>query len=279
MLPEETPLRHWIEHFYGYGSWRARFWFIAYEEGGGDVPEEVADKVNYFLDAHPATEGALCDIRELYRHVAIRWDGPKARSFNNFYDYRFEKDAVQHNVWKNLIAFVHGYRNQDLPDLLAYQRHTFASPSEHQEALIRLYPLPSPHNHGWYYSWLDLPGFDFLKRRSLYLEHLYERRIHTILANISTYKPEVVLMYGMENINRLKKSVQNFFDGADFKMVKATKLQIPQHHRADVNGTTILITTQIPALRHQRIETGFDWEEFGKSSIPGHFQGFSKKSR
>jgi hypothetical protein len=27
----------------------------------------------------------------------------------------------------------------------------------------------------------------------------------------------------------------------------------------------MLITTQIPALRHNRIETGFDWQAFGKS--------------
>jgi hypothetical protein len=81
---------------------------------------------------------------------------------------------------------------------------------------------------------------------------------------IGTHKPEVVLMYGMNNINTLKKSAQDFFDGANFKMIKATKRQIPQHHRAELNGTTMLITTQIPALRHNRIETGFDWEEFGK---------------
>ncbi len=68
----------------------------------------------------------------------------------------------------------------------------------------------------------------------------------------------------MENINTLKKSVQEFFHGAKFKMVKAIKLQIPQHHRADLNGTKLLITTQIPALRHNRIETGFDWQEYGK---------------
>jgi hypothetical protein len=71
------------------------------------------------------------------------------------------------------------------------------------------------------------------------------------------------LMYGMNNINALKKSIQDSF-GVSFKMIKATKLQIPQHHQTNVNGTTILITTQIPALRHRRVETGFDWEEFGK---------------
>jgi hypothetical protein len=71
-------------------------------------------------------------------------------------------------------------------------------------------------------------------------------------------------MYGMNNINKLKKSILEYFEGAKFKMIKATKQQIPQHHRADINGTTILITTQIPALRHNRIETGFDWYAFGK---------------
>lgn len=93
--------------------------------------------------------------------------------------------------------------------------------------------------------------------------------MHSILSNIHVFKPEVVLMFGLDNINKLKNSVQDFFDGAKFKMIKATTpiaigSQIPQHHRADLNGTTMLITTQIPALRHNRIETGFDWEEFGK---------------
>ena len=72
---------------------------------------------------------SLCDIRELYKHVAVRWDGPKANSFNNLYEYRFDNNAIQHGVWKNLIAFVHGYRDEKLPDLLAYQKQTFVSPS------------------------------------------------------------------------------------------------------------------------------------------------------
>jgi hypothetical protein len=49
--------------------------------------------------------------------------------------------------------------------------------------------------------------------------------------------------------------------------MKAVKQQIPQHHRAELPGTTLLITTQIPALRHNRIETGFDWLEFGKRVV------------
>lgn len=265
MLIEENALQHWIDNFYGYGSWRARFWFIAHEEGGGEIPEEVADRLRYFEKVQAQADGTLCDIRELYKHVAVSWDGPRASSFNNLYEYRFGKTAVQHGVWKNLIAFVHGYKGEVLPDLLAYQKDIFASPSLMSEALMRLYPLPAPHNHGWYYSWLGLDRLPFLKTRTLYQEHLYQRRIRVILSNMRMHKPEILLMYGMQSITRLKDSVEQFFPGAKFKMIKAIKRKVPQYHRADVNGTTILITTQIPALRHNRIETGFDWEELGRS--------------
>ena len=269
MLIEEKPFDHWLNHFYGYGSWQAPLWFVAHEEGGGDLPEEVAEKLNYFYKAHANTAvPTLCDLRETYRHVAMRYEGPKADLFTNQHEYRFGTNAIQHGVWKNLIAFRHGYRHQKLPDLLTYQKNSFVSPTESGESMIRLYPLPSPHNHGWYYSWLDMPNFPFLKSRTLYQDHIYQTRIQNILNKIITHKPELVLMYGMENINELKKSFQDFFEGVKFKMEKAIKLQIPQHHRADLNGTVLIITTQIPALRHQRIETGFDWELFGRMINP-----------
>lgn len=265
MLIKEKPLQHWIDNFYGYGSWDAKIWFVSYEEGGGDLPEDVAEKLNYFYDVHAsASQATLCDIRELYRRVAFRVDGPRAEKFANLNDHRFGNNASLHGAWKNLIAFVHGYRSKKLPDLLAYQKKQFASAAS-VEALIPLYPLPSTHNHAWYYSWLDLPQFPFLKSRTLYEEHVYKARMDTILHNISVYKPEVVLMYGMDNINVLKRSVEGLFPTAKFTMIKAIKLQIPQHHRADFSGTTMVITTQVPSLRHNRIETGFDWQEFGKT--------------
>jgi hypothetical protein len=263
MLIDERHLIHWIEHFYGYGSWQAGIWFIAYEEGGGELPEEVAEKLEYFYNVHVASQTELCNLRDLYGQVAYRSDGPKTALYKTDYDYRFGSHAVQSGVWKNLIAFVHGYRHEKLPDLLEYQKKKLALPSS-PEALIRLFPLPSPHHHAWHYSWLDLPQSRFLKHRAQYLDYLYPNRIRTILTNIRTHQPEVIVMYGMTNINELKKSVQTVFSSAVFKTVKAVKQEIPQHHAADLDGTKLIITTQIPALRHGRIETGFDWEKFGK---------------
>jgi hypothetical protein len=262
MLIEEKPLTNWINNFYGYGSWHARFWFVGHEESGGDVPNEVAEKINYFYKRQ-VTIPSLCDLRELYSQVAFRIDGPRAEKFATFHDHRFGPHATLHGSWKNLIAFVHGYKNEKLPDPLAYQKDLFALPSSNTEALIQLYPLPA-HNHAWYYAWLDLPQLPFLKSRTAYQDYLYPTRISTLLQNMRMYKPSVVMMYGMENINLLKKSVHDFFPGVKFKMVKGIKHQIPQHHRADFDGITLLLTTQIPALRHNRIETGFDWYAFGK---------------
>ena len=263
MLIEGKVLKYWIDNFYGYGSWHARFWFVDYEESGGDIPEEVADKLNYFYNLQVSDTPGLCDIREMSRYVTFRVEGPRAEKFANLYDYRFGGHATLHGLWKNLIAFAHGYKNEELPDQITYQKNSFALPSAPNEALIPLYPLPT-HDHAWYYAWLDLPQFPFLKSRSLYHDYVYPARVHTILENISMYKPQVVLMYGMDNINLLKKSVEEFFQKTNFKMVKAIKRQIPQHHWTKFNGTTLLITTQIPALKHNRVETGFDWYEFGK---------------
>src|SRR5689334_1044432 len=147
-------------------------------------------------------EPTLCDIRDLYKHISFRIDGPRAERYSTFYDHRFGPNPVQHGFWKNLTAFEHAYQNKKIPDLLEYQREKFASPSS-QEALINLYPLPA-HNHAWYYSWLDLPQLPFLKSRALYEQHVYASRMTGLLEQIKNHHPELVLMYSMENINALK---------------------------------------------------------------------------
>lgn len=253
-----------MDYFYGYGSWEAKTWFVAFEESGGDLPEDVAERINYFADKHPKPEPALCDMRSLYEHVLARLEGPRAEKFTTLYDHRFGPKAIIHGGWKNLIAFAYGYNGKTPPDLLAYQKKHFAQPTAKKEAFINLYPLPAPHNHAWYYSWLDISAFSYFKSRTLYQETVYAKRIDTILKNISTYKPEVVLLYGMNNINLLKKSVQDYFPEATFKSEKAVKLQLPNYHRAELKHTTLIITTQVPTLRHNRVETGFDWYAFGK---------------
>jgi hypothetical protein len=270
MLIRPEPLNHWIDNFYGYGSWEARVWFIAYEESGGDLPEDVADKLNYFHSRHSSARTPnLLDIRDVYKNVGYRSEGPRSALFSDLFEYRFGVHAVQHGFWKNLIAFTHAYLGERQPDLLQYQKDSFASPALKKESWIQLYPLPSTHNHAWYYSWLDLPDVKFLKSRQAYEEHVYEKRIASILNKISTHKPEVVVMYGMNNITGLKESVRQSFPSINFKSIKGIKLEVPQHHLTMANDTKLIITTQIPGLKHGRTETGFDWEGFGRTVRSG----------
>ncbi len=264
MIIRSAPLQFWIDYFYGYGSWKARVWFVGYEEGGGDTPEEVAAKLNYFSETHSSASGAtLCDIRDLYSHIPSGFEGDKAKTLPTLHEYRFGRNATLHGYWKNMIAFEAAYHKEKQPDLLQYQKKKFAMPSLEREAWLPLYPLPSTHNHAWYYSWLDLPEFDFLKSRTNYEDHVYLSRINTILSKIKEHQPELVLFYGMDNIAMHKESVQRVFPNANFKSVKGEKQVIPHHHRAELGSTLMLITTQIPALHHNRVESGYDWEKFG----------------
>ncbi len=262
MLIRESALEHWIDHFYGYGSWKANIWLVGYEEGGGELPEEVAEKLDYFSSAHgDIGEPVLCDIRDLYTHVTYRDEGPKGKSYKSLFEYRFASDAMLHGAWKNLIAFAHGYRQQKLPDLLAYQKELFI---REREAMIQLYPLPSPHSHAWYYSWHTVSEhLQYIRQRDRYEQRVFPDRIATILKQIRLFKPGLVLMYGMNNVQAIKDAFVREFPSAKFKMIKAIKLQLPQHHTADIEGTRLVITTQVPTLRHNRVETGFDWYYLG----------------
>jgi len=60
-------LRAWIANFYGYGRWKAPYWFIGLEEGGVNGESEFVDRLRTWRDAgaHP-----LLDLRDF--HVAIR---------------------------------------------------------------------------------------------------------------------------------------------------------------------------------------------------------------
>ncbi|WP_420318960.1 hypothetical protein [Ekhidna sp.] len=269
LLISEAALSHWIENFYGYGSWEAPIWFINHEEPSGDMPEEVADKLNYFIETHAEVNSpTLCDPRALYKQVRFTPQRSRADIFSNLYDYRFGPNAVQRGEWKGIISLVHGYNNQPISDAetcLEYQCNSLAT-GVNNEALLRLYPLPA-HSHAWYYSWLNLKDMDFLKSRTAYQEHVYEVRMQAILEQIRIYHPKLVIMYDMKSVNTLKESIQRHFSGVKFTTVKAIPHKIPPHHvsRLTETDTTIVITTQSTGLRHNRPETGFDWETFGRA--------------
>src|SRR6187549_330053 len=100
-LISEKSLQHWLDHFWGFGSWQAKIWFVGYEESGGDLPEELAEKLNWFFNLHDGgNTSSLCDLRALYKHVAFRANGSRSEKFSTLHDYRFGAETrTLHGTW------------------------------------------------------------------------------------------------------------------------------------------------------------------------------------
>jgi hypothetical protein len=87
MTINETSLKHWIEFFFGYGTWRSPVWFVAHEESGGELPEEVAERIEYFKEFHKnTTSPVLCELREMYKRLSFRYEGPKSHLYKNHFE-------------------------------------------------------------------------------------------------------------------------------------------------------------------------------------------------
>lgn len=88
MLDDQL-LEVFINGFYGFGQYEARYWFIGMEEGGGNTFESIAKQLDIW-DAHGRKE--LLDVAKYAREMNItRWygDHPKLQP-----------------TWKHLIRIV-----------------------------------------------------------------------------------------------------------------------------------------------------------------------------
>lgn len=59
-------LERWTQHFFGYGSWAAPYWFIGLEEGRVDSEEQFQIR----LDAwHSTGEPSLLDLHDFHQAI------------------------------------------------------------------------------------------------------------------------------------------------------------------------------------------------------------------
>lgn len=164
--------------FFGYGSWKAKIWFVGMEEGGGgDI-----DDVNSRLDTwERRSKQALDDCRSF--HLARgekRWhDNPR---------------QVQ-RTWKQLIRMflLTKGRTDSHQEWLAFQQNEFGKKGG-EVCTIELLPLPSPGLDTWKYGeWSKLP---WLSSRADYESYLLKNRIFSIQTKIKEFTPRIVVFYG-----------------------------------------------------------------------------------
>jgi hypothetical protein len=163
--------------FFGYGDYRARYWFVGMEEGGGASEEEIERRLSAWR-ARGRRE--LEDLAEF--HAAIgeeRW---------------FKKARLQ-PTWRGLIRIVMAAEGltPGREDVRAYQRDRLGRMTG-DTCLIEIMPLPSPRSNAWgYTSMLNDRAYG---SRAAYVNAVRPARLAHIQTRIDEYRPPFVIIYG-----------------------------------------------------------------------------------
>ncbi len=177
---DDTLLESFAKEFYGYGDYNGPYWFIGMEEGGGGTCDEVQGR----LDAWN-TEGRRHELEDLAGfHKAI--------GQTNY----FTCPVSLQTTWKALIRILLSGSGAaySVPDIKKYQKCELGR-WEKRTVLSELLPLPSQSTKHWRYNcWSKLPQ---LKSKKAYMAHYLPTRKEHIRQRIATYKPQLVVFYGL----------------------------------------------------------------------------------
>jgi hypothetical protein len=163
--------------FFGYGDYRARYWFVGMEEGGGGTEAEIGRRLAAW---HARGRRELEDLAEF--HAAIG-------------EVRWFKRAILQPTWRGLIRIVMAAEGlaSDKEDVRAYQRDRLGRPGG-ETCLIEIMPLPSPRSDVWHYATM-LTDARFRSRQA-YVDALRAERLGRIQTRIDEWRPPFVIIYG-----------------------------------------------------------------------------------
>jgi hypothetical protein len=177
MLDDEL-LEEYIYGFYGYGSYRAPYWFVGMEEGGGGSEESMARRLDLWAQrGRPELE----DLADYQKALGVtRYTGRNAR--------------IQ-RTWGPLIRVLMGIQGTDASReaVRAYQRDRWARAGG-EVCIPELLPLPSPSAGEWAYG--DSSNLPQLRTRDAYRAHYASARARHLRSRVLEHKPAVAVFYG-----------------------------------------------------------------------------------
>lgn len=180
---DDKLLQDFMQGFYGYGSYKALFWFIGMEEGGGGSQEEINQRLaNWNTRGHRELE----DVADYHRAFGItrHWDEP----------------VKLQPTWNKLIRVLMSIKSLEPSpsDVKDYQRDHLGREND-ETCLLELMPLPSPGTSKWLYG--DISSLPHLANRRSYFEEVTPIRIWHIRSQIVSCYPPLVLFYGLGYMN------------------------------------------------------------------------------
>ena len=182
---DPVKLEAYINNYYGFGSWKSEIWFVGMEEGGGTSIEEVQRR----LDSWHNNPSNLIDNKAHHERIGL--------------SHFFEKGACQRTWWK-LIMFklsleekLSGNESEDKEMIRDIQKNSWGQ-LDSDNALLDLFPLPSPGAGDWLYGTLNWTDIQYLQSRVSYEETLKSNRTQFIRKKIKTHRPKVVVFYSKD---------------------------------------------------------------------------------
>jgi hypothetical protein len=206
MLDDQV-LADYIHHFYGYGSFRARYWFIGMEEGGGQSLAEVANR----LDAWQRGRKTLEHLADFHRAIGV-----------NQY---FADQAVLQSTWKQLIRILLTADQQECTteSIRKYQRARLGT-LDGDTCLLELLPLPSPGQNAFMYG--KIANLPYIKDKGTYTKHCTPFRISHIRDELTRRQPPVLIFYGLGYRTYWEEIAQvTDWEGSPGQYLYATKSQ------------------------------------------------------
>lgn len=175
---DDQLLLAFISGFYGYGNYRAKYWFVGMEERGGELQKDIVQRLNAW-DRRGRNE--LEDVVDYHREIGIT--------------HHFSEHAVLQPTWNKIIRVLLSIEGREptTADIKDYQKNQLAR-TNGKSCLIELLPLPSPKANLWlhYSKYSRLP---FLKSRDDYVEHVKPQRIEHLKRRIDEYRPKTIVFY------------------------------------------------------------------------------------
>lgn len=209
-----------IYGFYGYGTYKAPYWFIGMEEGGGRELEEIQQRLTAW---DVRGRGELENVADYHRAIAITryWDEP----------------VRLQSTWNKLIRVLIGAKGQNPSsrDAKDYQMSQLGNENG-ETCLLELMPLPSPGTSKWLYG--KNSTLLILINRKTYLEEVSALRIRHIHSKVVAHRPSLILFYGLGYIKYWREiaSVPLEFHGKD-------------DFYAGRMGRSIIVVSKHPATR------------------------------
>ena len=187
MFLDSSLLRAFIDTFHGYGDYKAKYWFVGMEEGGGETVEEVARRISKWNDAG---RPELLDLRGHHEGGDLA-------------DFVGGTEELQ-TTWSQLIRVALGCegRPTDTEAVRSYQQFKLGRIGD-ETCLLELMPLPSPDAGKWYYrAWTFMSE---LRTRRRYMERYAPIRARRLRQLIEEHRPPVVVFYSLSYIETWKQ--------------------------------------------------------------------------